>query len=197
MASTTNSGQTARGVDDHHVVILLPGVLDTVLGDLDRIPVTLLGVDLHADLSAEHFQLVDGCGTVNVACHQQHLAALLRLEQRSQLAREGRLTRTLQTRDQNHRRRALQPDVRGRAAHQFGQLVADDLGHHLSRLDGFEHVLAQGFLLHFVGEGLGNLVVDVGVDQRAADLLERLRDVDLGDAPLAFENFERPFEFIC
>jgi len=25
----------------------------------------------------------------------------------------------------------------------------------------------------------------------------RLRDVDLGDAPLAFENFERPFEFIC
>ena len=190
-------GQTARGVDDHHVVILLPGVLDTVLGDLDRIPVTLLGVDLHADLSAEHFQLVDGCGTVNVACHQQHLAALLRLEQRSQLAREGRLTRTLQTRDQNHRRRALQPDVRGRAAHQFGQLVADDLGHHLSRLDGFEHVLAQGFLLHFVGKGLGDLVVDVGVDQRAADLLERLRDVDLGDAPLAFENFERPFEFIC
>ena len=86
---------------------------------------------------------------------------------------------------------------RGRAAHQLGQLVADDLGHHLSRLDGFEHVLAQGFLLHFVGEGLGNLVVDVGVDQRAADLLERLRDVDLGDAPLAFENFERPFEFIC
>jgi len=30
----------------------------------------------------------------------------------------------------------------------------------------------------------------------AADLLERLRDVDLRDAALALEYFERPFEFV-
>ena len=55
---------------------------------------------------------------------------------------------------------------------------------------------AQRLLLHLVGEGLGDLVIDVGVDERAADLLERLRDVDLRDAALALEYFERPFEFV-
>ena len=42
--------------------------------------------------------------------------------------------------------------------HQCGEFVADDLGHHLPRLDGLEHVLPQGFLLHLVGERLGDLV---------------------------------------
>ena len=175
---------------------MLTGVPDAVFGDLHRIHVALFGVDLHADLSAQHFQLVDGRGTVNVAGHQQHLTALLAFEHRGQLAREGSLTRTLQTRDQDYGRRALQPDVRGRAAHQLSQLVAHDLGHHLPRFDGFEHVLAQRLLFHLVGEALGDLIVDIGVDQRAANLFERLRDVDFGDAALALEDFERPFEFV-
>ena len=50
-----------------------------VFGDLHRVHVALLGVDLHADLSAQHLQLVDGRGTVNVAGDQQHLTALLAL----------------------------------------------------------------------------------------------------------------------
>ena len=189
-------GQASRRIDDHHVAVVLTGVPDAVFGDLHRIHVALLGVDLHADLSAQHFQLVDGRGTVNVAGHQQHLTALLAFEHRGQLAREGGLTRTLQTRDQDHGRRALQPDVRGRAAHQLSQLVAHDLGHHLPRFDGFEHVLAQRLLFHLVGEALGDLIVDIGVDQRAANLFECLRDVDFGDAALALEDFERPFEFV-
>ena len=47
------------------------------------------------------------------------------------------------------------------------------------------------------GLELADLVVDVGVDQRTADLFERLGDVDLCDAAFAFEDLERPFEFIC
>ena len=87
-------------------------------------------------------------------------------------------------------------DVRRRAAHQQGQLVAYDLGHHLAGLHRLQYVLPQRLLLHFVGERLGYLVVDVGVDQRTANLLEGFGDVDLRDAALAFEDFERPFEFI-
>ena len=87
-------------------------------------------------------------------------------------------------------------DVGRRAAHERRQFVADDLGHHLSRLDGGQDILAQGFLFDGIGEGLGDPVVDVGVDQCAADLLQRLGDVDLGDAPLALQNLEGAFQFI-
>ena len=158
--------------------------------------VSLFGVDLHADLTAEHLQLVDGGRTVDVARHEQYLTPSLAFEERGQLARKGRFARTLQTRDEDHGGGAFQPDVGGRAAHQGRQFVAHDLGHHLTRLDGFQHVLSECFGLHFVGESLGYLVVDVGVDQRAADLLEGLRDVDFRDAAFALEEFERPFEFI-
>ena len=159
--------------------------------------VSLFGVDLHADLTAQHLQLVDGGRTVDVAGDEQHMAPLLLFEEGGQLAREGRLARTLQTGDQDDGRSAFQADVGGRAAHELRQLVAHDLGHHLPRLDSRQHVLTQRFLLHLVGERLGDLVVDVGVDQRAADLFERLGDVDLCDAAFAFEDLERPFEFIC
>ena len=171
-------------------------MLDGVLGNLHRIAVSLLGVDLDANLAAEHLQLVDGRRTVDVARHQQHLAAPLALEHRGELAREGRLTRTLKTGDEYHGRRTLEPDVGGRAAHELRQLVADNLGHHLPRLHRLEHILSQRLLLHLVGEVFGDLIVDVGVDERTANLLERLGDVDFGDAAFALENLERPFEFV-
>ena len=175
---------------------MLACVFYGVFGDLHRVFAALFGIYLDADLPSEHLQLVDGCRTVNVAGDQQHLPAFLALDERSQLARESGFTRTLKTRDQNHGGIALQPDVRRRAAHQQGQLVAYDLGHHLSGLHRLQYVLSQRLLLHFVGERLGYLVVDVGVDQRTANLLEGFGDVDLRDAALAFEDFERPFEFI-
>jgi len=190
-------GQTARRIDDHDIAALLAGVFDRVLRDLHGVRVSLFGVDLHADLTAQHLQLVDSGRTVDVAGDEQHMAPLLLFEEGGQLAREGRLARTLQTGDQDDGRSAFQADVGGRAAHELRQLVAHDLGHHLPRLDSRQHVLPQRFLLHLVGERLGDLVVDVGVDQRAADLFERLGDVDLCDAAFAFEDLERPFEFIC
>ena len=189
-------GQTARRIDDHRIERLLTRITHGILGDLHRIAVALLGVDLHADLTAQHLQLVDGRRTVDVARHEQHLTALFALEERSQLAREGSLTRTLQTRDEHHGGRAVQTDVGGRAAHERGQFVAHDLGHHLPGLDRAQHVLPQGLLLHLIGERLGYLVIDVGVDQRTADLLERLGDVDFGNAAFALEEPERPFELI-
>ena len=175
---------------------MLAGIPDGVLRDLHGVFVPLLGVDLDADLAAEDLQLVDGRRTVYVARNEQHLPALLRLDVGRELAREGRLARALETGDENDGRRPFEADVRGRAAHELGQLVAHDLGEHLPGFHGLQHVLTQRLLLHRVGEGLGYLVIDVGVDERPADLLERLGDVDLGDAPFALEYLERPFEFV-
>ena len=189
-------GQTSRRIDDHDVESVLAGIPDGVLRDLHGVFVPLLGVDLDADLAAEDLQLVDGRRTVDVARNEQHLTSLLRLDVGRELAREGRLARALETGDEDDGRRPFEADVRGRAAHELGQLVAHDLGEHLPGFHGFQHVLTQRLLLHRVGEGLGHLVVDVGVDERPADLLERLGDVDLGDAPFALEYLERPFEFV-
>lgn len=84
----------------------------------------------------------------------------------------------------------------GVSTHEFAHLIVDYLDHEFARLDGRENVLTQRLFLDFVYEGLGNLVVDVGFDKGATYFLEALRDVDFGDAPLAFENFEASFEVL-
>ena len=157
--------------------------------------IPLFGIDFGSDLSAQHLELVDGRRTIDVARHEQHLASLLALEHRRQLAREGSLTGALQTGDQDDRRRALQLDVGRRAAHELCQLVADDLGNHLSRLDGLEHVLSQGLLLHLVGEGFGYLVIASASISARRISLRVSATVDFGDAAFALDQLEGPFEF--
>ena len=82
----------------------------------------------------------------------------------------------------------------GRTAHEQGKFVTDYLGHHLPRLDGGQHVGAEGLLLYLVGEGLGYLIVHVGVDERAAYLLERFGNVDFGNPSFALQYLERPLQ---
>ena len=53
-------------------------------------------VDRHADLFAEHLELIDGGGTLQVGGDQQRLAAALAQHQ-GQLAGGGRFALTLQT----------------------------------------------------------------------------------------------------
>ena len=144
----------------------------------------------------EYLQLFDCRRTIHVARNEQHLTTLLALDVRGYFARKGRFTRALQTGNQHNRRRTLQFDVRCRTAHQRGQFVADDFGHHLPRFDRLQHVLSESLLLDLVGKRLGDLVIDIGIDERTTNLFERLRNIYLGNTPFAFENFERPFEFI-
>ena len=188
--------QTTGRIDDNHIVGFLTCVLDSVLGDLDGVHVALLGVDLDTHLLTQDLELVDSSRTIDVTGHEQHLTALLRLDQLCQLAREGRLTRTLQTGDQHHGGRAFEFDVGCRATHELSQLVAHDLGHHLTRLDGLQHILTQRLLLYLVGKVLGYLVVNVGINQRATNLFQGLGDVDFGNTALTLQDFKRPFEFI-
>ena len=52
-----------------------------------------------------------------------------------------------------------------------------------------QHVLSQGLLLHLVGERLGHFVVDIGIEQGATDVFQRLRHIDLGDFAFTLKYF--------
>ena len=80
--------------------------------------------------------------------------------------------------------------------HELGQLVVDDLDHHLLRLDGGEDIGPHGLGLDLVAEVLGHLVRDVGIEQRTSDFLEGLGHVDFRDLALALEYLERPFQSV-
>ena len=73
----------------------------------------------------------------------------------------------------------------------------DNLHHQLLGLDGVYHILAEGFLLHSVGEALGHLVVYVGIKERAAHILEGFGHIDFGNLTLAFKYFETSFKFLA
>ena len=98
----------------------LAGVFDGVFGDLYRVFVPLFGVDLHSG-SARRAPSAgrwprDGIRRLPPAVPG---GLSLLLMNAASLPGEGGFTRALQTRDQDHGRVALQPDVCGRAAHQF------------------------------------------------------------------------------
>ena len=87
----------------------------------------------------------------------------------------GRLARALEAGEQDHR---LPAEVElGRVrAEQLGELVVDDLHDLLARGEALQHLLAERALAHPLDEAADDLEVDVGLDQREADLAHRARD---------------------
>ena len=69
--------QPAGGVEDHGVGAELLGFADGGLADGDGILLRAIGVDGDVELLAEHVQLVDGGGALQVGGDQQRLAAAL------------------------------------------------------------------------------------------------------------------------
>ena len=187
-------GQTAGGIDHHHGESFPAGFGDGVPGDLDRVFHAVFAVAFHLDLSAEGLELLDGGGAEGVAGGHQDFHPALTLEIERQLATEGGFTGTVEAGHQHDAGVALDVDVGGVAAHEFRQLVVDDLDHHLLRPDGLEHVLADGLLLDLVAETLGDLITDIGVKECLAHVLHRLGDIDFRDAALALDQAERVFQ---
>ena len=69
------------------------------------------------------------------------------------------------------------------APEQVGQLVVDDLDDLLAGREALQHLLAERTLAHALDEGADDLEVDVGLEQREADLAHRARDRLLVEAP--------------
>ena len=179
--------QASGGIDEHCVVAFRLGLLEGVVCYLVDVLVVVLSIDGHVYLASHHAQLLDGGRTIHVATHQQGLAVVFLLEHVGELAAERGLTRTLQTAHQDDGGLVGQFDANGFATHELSQLVVDNLHHELAWLDGGQHVHAQCFALHVVRETLGHFVVDIRIEQRAAHVLQRLGDIDLGDFSLTFQ----------
>ena len=64
-------------------------------------------------------------------------------------------------------------------AEHLDQLVMDDLDDHLAGLDRLEDLGADGLFAHLVGEGAHDFERHVGLEQRAANLAQRRRDIGL------------------
>ena len=65
--------------------------------------------------------------------------------------------------------------------HQTGQLIADDLDHHLAGMEALNDLGAQGRLLDVLAELLDDVVVNVRFQQGLADLSHGVRDIGLGN----------------
>ena len=94
--------QTTCGIEDHHVVTVLFRIFDRFLCDLHRLYVRAHVEHVDANLITIHVQLLNGCGTIDVAGNQQALLTLLS-EFTSQLRGSSRFTCTLKACHHDHR----------------------------------------------------------------------------------------------
>ena len=182
--------QPASSVEDDGIEQVVFRIGDRVAANLDRVG-RELAVDRHVDLLAEHLQLLDGRGTLKVGGDQERLA-LPAHQGEGELAGRGRLALALQAAEHDDGRPVLgEADIGVGRPHQGDQLVVNDLDDLLAGVEGAEDSRSERFFRDLGDEVVGDGVVDVGVEQRAADLDHRLADVGLGDAATATELLER------
>ena len=81
-------------------------------------------------------------------------------------------------------------------AHERGQLLVHDLHDLLAGGEALEDVLAERTLLHRGGEVPRDLEVDVGLEEREADLAHRLGDGLLVEAAAPAEAAERSLQLV-
>ena len=190
------NGETSGCIDDYHIVAVGLSLLDGVVGDAEHILVLWLAVNRNTYLLAHYMELLDSCRTVNVAGYEQWFLAALGFEHIGKLAAEGSLTRTLQTAHEDDGRMAFELQWGFFATHEFCQLIVNQINHQLSRLNGCEHIHAECFLLHLVGEFLSHFIVYVGVEECTAHILHGFRHVDFCNFSFALQDFERAFQSI-
>ena len=83
-----------------------------------------------------------------------------------------------------------------RRAEQLGELLVDDLHDLLARRQAREHLLADGALAHGGDERLDDAEVDVGLEQREADLAHRAIDVLGAERAAGAQIAERCLQFV-
>ncbi len=171
-------------------------MLDRLRGNLHGVT-AVPAVHGHADLLAERLELVGGGGTVGVAGGEKRLAPLA-LEQVGELGRRGGLAGALEADEHDHVGRAvLREDELGvGGAEKVGELVEDDLHDVLGGRQRVHDLGGQALLLAARHELLDHAVVDVGLEERHANLAHRAVDVVLGETTLAAELGEGVLESV-
>ena len=135
--------------------------------------------DRDTDLLSEDTQLLNRSGALKVSPHQQRLASLL-LEPTGQLGRRGGLAGSLETSEQHHGgwSRGI-GDREGLSAERSHQLLVDGLDDLLTRRERLGQLRTGQTLTHPVEECSHHTELDIGLEQRRPDLLERFSEVSL------------------
>ena len=187
--------EPAGGIEKHHVVAVVTGVADGVFGNGNGIALALFK-DRQIQLSAHHLELFDGGGTVHVAGGQQRPLAQLPAHEPGQLGGGGGFTGALQTHHHHNGGTVVgHGQLAAGAAHEVGQLLADDLDDLLGGSQAVQHVAAHGTLRDGGDELLDDLVAYVSLQQSQAHLAHSLPDVVFRQPALAPQALERGVQF--
>ena len=184
----------ARSVDNHGIKSIFLGVLKGLASNRPGILLGALLEHLAADLASEGLELLDGGGAVDVASDEQHLAGrVLLLAVEGKLGSRSRLTRTLQTSHKDLCDAAIDAGERGLlASEDAGELVVHDLDKLLCRVHSVDNGGADSLLLDLLDDAVCDGEINIGLEERAADVLERSRDAVLCDCLLASELLDGP-----
>ena len=186
----TDAGQTAGSIDDNHAVALALRHLYGIPGDGYWVLDVRFAVNGHTDLLSQSLQLVDSGRAERVTGCEEDLHSLLALDEIGKFGREGGLTGTVETGNENYAGLSLDIDVCEFASHELREFVVNDLHHHLLRFDSGKDILAHGLYLDPVAELLRHLVADVSVKQRTAYILQSLSDIDVSNLAFALQDLE-------
>ncbi len=190
--------QPASRVKDNQISLLRLGEGHRLLGDFHHIGFAAHRKHRNLHLFAECLQLVNRRRPIHVACDQQWLASLFR-EQLRQFPARCRFAASVQPHHHPisgfgvRRLVGALPFVFPHQRHQFIMHNLDDL---LSRGDAVENLLSERPLLRLLNEILGDLVVDVGFQQRQPHLAQRIGNVLLRQLAVPAQVLEHRLQFL-
>ena len=165
--------KAAGGIDDQHVAAVAARMLNGLQRGFNGVLRAVL-IHRHLNLLANHLQLLDGGGAVNIARRQKRLFACL-LQIVGQLARHGGLTRALKAAKHINGRNAGRPrEPRVFRTHQGGHFFINNLDHLLSRGQAFQYLLPYAPLGDPFAKIFDDQIVNVGFQQGDAHLAHAL-----------------------
>ena len=179
--------ETPACVQHDEIVSLVPSPFHPSLADANDIRLGSLCLinSMHVDckISPQTRQLVTGCRTTRICCNQEHPFPLT-LEVPPELAARRCLSSTLESYHHNDSRGGRgQSQTGSLAAHHLPQLLPHDLDDLMTRGQALEDFLTNCLFANSLDEVLDDLEVDIGFEQREANLFQRFRDVLFGENP--------------
>ncbi len=180
--------QPACGIDDQHVGVRSPGLVQRTLDDGDRY---LRGVAVAVqctDLAGKRFQLQDRRGTMHVDADEHDALLVLLHDALGKFCRRSRLAGALQAGEEyDHRRLRFEVERCVIAAEYRDELVVDDLDQRLPRCEAPGNLFAERSFPDALDERLDDGQRHIGFEQREPHLPQRILDIGLGEPPLAAE----------
>ena len=195
--------EAAGGVDDEgiaaHDLCFAEGFFGEALdeGGAGGLAFLVAFVELGVNGFGDDFELLAGGGAVDVD-RDEHGAMAALFEPGGELAGGGGFAGTLQAgHEDDGGRLGGESEAGGVLAEQGDEFVADDLDDLLGGREGGEDFSADGFDADAFDEVVGDVKVDVGLEQGYANFAQGFSDVFFRERALAAQGFEGALEFVC